>query len=78
MNKMIAVAAVGLMLTACGPKIDAVAVEEASNAMVTDDTAQAATSEVTDWKDGDTGCHYLVWNGNLTPKLGADGKPVCD
>ena len=76
------VAAVGLMLTACGgPGPAAAAIEETSNTMVTDETAppvQTQTTEVTDWKDDDTGCHYLVWNGSLTPKLEASGKPLCD
>ncbi len=37
--------------------------------------------EIRVWRDPETGCQYLVWErrrtGSMTPRLKADGRPMC-
>lgn len=38
--------------------------------------------EIRVWRDPETGCQYLVWErrrtGSMTPRLKADGRPLCN
>ena len=42
---------------------------------------RAGGEEVRVWRDPETGCQYLLWErrqrGAMTPRLAADGKPIC-
>jgi hypothetical protein len=37
--------------------------------------------QIRDWRDPDTGCRYLLWEGRrqggMTPRLTRDGRPMC-
>lgn len=37
--------------------------------------------QIRDWRDPDTGCRYLLWEGarqgGMTPRLTPDGRPMC-
>lgn len=44
-------------------------------------TRRAGGEEIRVWRDPETGCQYLLWErrqrGGITPRLKADGRPVC-
>lgn len=63
-----------LILAGCKPTDDG----NGQKADVVKPTEQDNSTPVMDYKDPDTGCHYIVWNGGMTPKLGKNGKPFCD
>lgn len=44
-------------------------------------TARGGGEEVRVWRDPETGCEYLLWEGkrkgSMTPRLTSDGRPMC-
>ena len=43
--------------------------------------SRSGGEQVRVWRDPDTGCQYLLWDGrrrgSMTPRLTAEGRPMC-
>lgn len=43
--------------------------------------SRSGGEQIRDWRDPETGCRYLLWEGarkgGMTPRLTADGRPMC-
>lgn len=75
----IAVAAIAALLTGCG-KIEAPYNDHGGGPVQKDDTDPPnGRSGLTLYTDNLTGCQYLAihYNSGLTPRMGKDGKQVC-
>lgn len=69
--KTAAVIAAATLVAACGVR-QAEAVDPTRAGM-----RYAGTDSVRLYVDADTGCHYLLTANGVTPRLTAEGRPVC-